>query len=950
MKNLLTWLPKINKSNEVFYNAEADGTMSFEEFINGGNEKIRETIDNLRNCKYHTYEYNKIKNTLPMVMIGGYSESKRARKADITEIYNIISIDIDKQDNEELFEKCGIDILKDELSRLPFVYYSGLSCGGYGIVVYILTNNLTLENEGNVFNYLADTFKRTNIIIDKQTSNLITRKRFISYDKNAIIKNIEEVEPLDCDKFNSDDVDIVSNSNKTKVITNNFYIDGKNNSKIKIDRNTNVTISNNEIISGNDLRWRINIIAEQYFGNNAKEWCDNHFYYENGKSIYAKVTNSHRQINTYVLNWLISNNFLSTKNEGIEIKEGEYLTNKINTITEFTNKYDRSLIIAPTGTGKTTLINGVDGLADYYDAVVITPYNNTNELYNRCTLISSKQKSEFKHKDGKTIGKYVMNVDQAVKYWYEIKHKTIIIDECHTLFSERMFRDKMIQICNLINFDFYGKLILVTATPTGESEILNTYNFIQFYQHRNNINILFKYATSTNIKGETKDSKKSFVNPICWTIKNHYKKNIFDKIVLMDDISAKDVYDALVLKYNIPAEDILYYRADTKDNEDCLQMIKEEKLMKKITICTRIAFNGLNFKNENENVLVITSFTPGSLLASNIIQMVGRVRKSDVTCLCYYNNAEFKESVIDLEDKLIIKQEQEKYALVEYLYTVNEKYSDREWVEIVKSIDEYMFNHAISINMLTEELTKTNYITCKIYDKKIESFKTNNYRKQAEKQTIKKYIRDTKNNWNTMITTEDFNEYTYIPEWIDKYKLLISRYYENENVINNLLLERLAMTNASFENILDDIKLYCNICSISSKEYEDLLMAYSKIINAVEINIKNKEYVEKLNKKINKIRSIREKISEAFGLNEVLYSELYEAEQANENKQKKSVEGGKISSPKKQCTITNKMKDSALKKYNLTIGQLFESAQALCNYVNKTPKSISQWRSKGWIE
>lgn len=950
MKNtqLLTWLPKgIKSDGSTIYYAKADCAITLDKFISGGNDAIRETIDNLRACKYHSEEYNRIKSTLPLIMVGGYSESNLARKADITKIHNIISIDIDKQDNEELFETTGIEVLKDELSRIPFVYYSGLSCGGYGIVLYIFTDNLTLDNESYVFNYFYDTFKKMNIIIDKQTSNLITRKRFISYDKDAIIKNIDEVIHFDCDKVNPNDVDIVNNSKHTKIINNGCYVDGNNNNRVLIDRNTTVTIANNEVISGNDLRWRINIIAEQYFGNNAKEWCDSHFYYENGRSIYAKVTNSHRQINTYVLNWLITNNFLITKNEGIEIKEGEYLSDKIKDITEFIDKNDRSLIVAPTGTGKTTLINGVDGLADYYDAVVITPYNNTNALYNRCTLISSKSEPEFKIKDSKTIGKYVMNVDQAVNHWNVIKNKNIIIDECHTLFSERMFRDKMIKICNLINFDFNGKLILVTATPTGESEILNVNNTINFWQHRNNINICFKYATTINNKGENKDFKKSFVNPICWTIKNYYKKNIYDRIVLMDDISAKDVYDALILKYNIPAEDILYYRADTKDFEDCEQMIKEEKLMKKITICTRIAFNGLNFKNENENVLVVTSFTPGSLLAANIIQMVGRVRKSNVTCLCYYNNAEFIESVVDLEDKLFMKHEQEKYALVEYLYKVNEKYNDSEWVNIVKSIDNYMLEHSTDVDKLCEELTKTNYITCKKYVKIIDSFKTNNYRKQAEKQTIKKYIRDNKSNWNNMITTEDFGEYTYIPDWIDNYKMLISRYYENENSINNLLLERLAMTNASFENILADIKMYCNICSINNTEYEDLLIAYSKIINAVEINIKNKEYIDKLNSKVKKIRSIREKLTESFGLNDILYAELSEAEQAIENKQKKSVEGGKIC---KKCTITDKMKASALKKYNLTIGQTFESAQALCDCVGKSAQSISQWRSKGWIE
>lgn len=57
--------------------------------------------------------------------------------------------------------------------------------------------------------------------------------------------------------------------------------------------------------------------------------------------------------------------------------------------------------------------------------------------------------------------------------------------------------------------------------------------------------------------------------------------------------------------------------------------------------------------------------------------------------------------------------------------------------------------------------------------------------------------------------------------------------------------------------------------------------------------------------------------------------------------------GGKISSPKKKCVITDKFKHTD--KYNLKVGQEFESASALSEYTNKTNKTISQWRDKGWI-
>lgn len=58
--------------------------------------------------------------------------------------------------------------------------------------------------------------------------------------------------------------------------------------------------------------------------------------------------------------------------------------------------------------------------------------------------------------------------------------------------------------------------------------------------------------------------------------------------------------------------------------------------------------------------------------------------------------------------------------------------------------------------------------------------------------------------------------------------------------------------------------------------------------------------------------------------------------------------GGKIGSPKKECIITDKFKKP--EKYGLHIGDKFISCDELCKKTNKSPKTISQWRSKGWLE
>lgn len=58
--------------------------------------------------------------------------------------------------------------------------------------------------------------------------------------------------------------------------------------------------------------------------------------------------------------------------------------------------------------------------------------------------------------------------------------------------------------------------------------------------------------------------------------------------------------------------------------------------------------------------------------------------------------------------------------------------------------------------------------------------------------------------------------------------------------------------------------------------------------------------------------------------------------------------GGKKSSPKKKCTITDKF--NHIEKYNLVVGQEFDSAESLSKFTCKSIQTVSQWRKKGWVE
>ena len=80
-----------------------------------------------------------------------------------------------------------------------------------------------------------------------------------------------------------------------------------------------------------------------------------------------------------------------------------------------------------------------------------------------------------------------------------------------------------------------------------------------------------------------------------------------------------------------------------------------------------------------------------------------------------------------------------------------------------------------------------------------------------------------------------------------------------------------------------------------------------------------------------------------------IYKKLY-----NKLKYKRSIKnkesgkkGGKVG---KTVTITDKMKKSALNKYGLNVGDVFETQKDLANKIGKSEETIRQWRNKGWIQ
>ena len=129
---------------------------------------------------------NKIKATLPAITPSGIFAPTRADN-NLIKHSGFICIDIDFKGNECLN---NYNNLKDELCKIPFVAFCGLSVSGTGY--YVLIPIKEPQHHKNYFYTLSEAFYDMNIIIDSSCIN-VSRLRGYSYDNDYYLNNDAEV-------------------------------------------------------------------------------------------------------------------------------------------------------------------------------------------------------------------------------------------------------------------------------------------------------------------------------------------------------------------------------------------------------------------------------------------------------------------------------------------------------------------------------------------------------------------------------------------------------------------------------------------------------------------------------------------------------------------------------------------------------------------------------------
>ena len=693
-------------------------------------------------------------------------------------------------------------------------------------------------------------------------------------------------------------------TNNTSVLQDLTY--GERNEKMCIDRNVKIYYANNKPpMTGSAIRWRISKIADVMFGDKAKQWCDANFYCNEG-SIYNTVKKENCGINMSVKRWLVSNGFLKEKNT---INEGHYISEYKDDILRHISENKRLLIVAPTGCGKTNLINKY--LMTELNAVVIVPFNVTNNLYTNAIVVSSENDNKIDH-----FHPCVMVWDQAVKYWNNIKDRTLIIDESHLLFTDRTYRESAVRLMDLINKDD-AKCVLFTATPTGEADELKC-KVIKYTAHHKNICCQF---IKTDNQGTAMMEK----------LKMEYNRDYYDRIIVMDNRNAKTLYEKITVECIVPADEIGYLRASTKNTADFIDIQQTEILKKRLYICTCITFQGLNFKNKDEHILILMSGSNNDSLYCDFVQAIGRIRNSDVTAAIYYNEDSTGTSVAD---KLAVNDELQNIAsengIKKELMPTYKNLNDLSVVSAIMKIEQYIKDNS-KMSVIQEQLAATGYIivfNSNYLYKEIYGSVPPRMRlvlKKQESDNMKKDILE--NKWKDTIYTGEYDKI-----WKDRMLHIMNKY---DKITNDIWVGIIESKDGHklLEGILDELSAGLRYVEYTDEEWDNYTSSVKKVLdNWTGSDITFKRLKQSYGKNIKLRKKMMKYKNDDMQLDVVgILSTFIQNEKQlhTENKSKSGKVGGKKSSPKKR------IKD-------LTTGIIYES---LTDFADAYGKS-SSWASK----
>jgi hypothetical protein len=207
----------------------------------------------------------------------------------------------------------------------------------------------------------------------------------------------------------------------------------------------------------------------------------------------------------------------------------------------------------------------------------------------------------------------------------------IVVDESHLLFCDRSYRESAVRFITLLK-KFKGKIVLVTATPTWEHQLLSIDKTLTFQRKRELVKLKWIDTINTYSTIERLIDVLRGTNSI---------------IVVFSDVNARMLYENCLAKEKYKGDEITMLHSKFLDNSknNAIDVLNKELLDRKLTICTKIAYAGINFKNENEKIIVIIEVNQNTDYAY-VIQALGRIRNAEVEAYVVFDRREYSEESV----------------------------------------------------------------------------------------------------------------------------------------------------------------------------------------------------------------------------------------------------------------------------------------------------------------
>lgn len=303
-----------------------------------------------------------------------------------------------------------------------------------------------------------------------------------------------------------------------------------------------------------------------------------------------------------------------------------------------------SLLIAPTGVGKTTFT--MEDLSKQYKTIlmIVPTQAKVQELQNAYSETRNGQKYKFfyaDHAPDKSIEKFkgviVATYDKFEQIRDVIPKKNLeetllVIDECHKLYSSGSFRDEaLMPIIKAMHNQYFPNILLLTATFTPEL-------FSQLEIELNN---------TVHVEQNNPISRKIELRYLSKGDQYTYIQFIIDRLMAVRNVTADNRKKTIIVRLNSREKcekSALFFEKEykcrclvvhSKNKEAHLvnKMFKQQKISNDIDIVftTSIMDEAVNLNNEevelDSMILVGKQAHP-----EEVVQFLGRLRQASIPC------------------------------------------------------------------------------------------------------------------------------------------------------------------------------------------------------------------------------------------------------------------------------------------------------------------------------